>query len=79
MPGVVRAIVCTRGPRPTCACGRRASLQCDAPSNRRSGTCDRHLCAKCATEVGTDKHLCQAHAEQRAAATPVAPAQGGLF
>ena len=58
-----RGILCTRTARPRCACGTSATLQCDAPSGRRSGTCDRHLCAACATEVGPDRHLCPGHAE----------------
>lgn len=72
--GAARGFICTRGPRPRCACGTAATLQCDAPTKRRSGTCDRHLCASCATEVGPDQHLCPEHKGQ--AATPV---QGGLF
>lgn len=87
LPGGVRAIVCTRGPRPRCACGRPATIQCDAPTPaslissgpnagrvRKAGTCDRHLCASCATEAGPDRHLCREHA----AAAP-APVQMGLF
>lgn len=71
LPGGMRAIVCTRSPRPRCACGQRATLQCDAPSKRKSGTCDRHLCASCATEVGPDQHLCPAHAAAGAEAEAV--------
>ena len=62
LPGGARGILCTRTRRPRCACGTVATLQCDAPSKRRSGTCDRHLCAICATEVGPDRHLCPQHA-----------------
>jgi len=69
-----RGFICTRGPRPRCSCGQPATLQCDAPTQRRSGTCDRHICAACATEVGPDRHLCEAHKGQAAA-----PVQGGLF
>lgn len=72
--GAARGFICTRGPRPRCACGQPATLQCDAPTKRRSGTCDRHLCASCATEVGPDQHLCPEHKGQAAA-----PVQGGLF
>lgn len=32
LPCGARAIVCTRGPRMRCACGRLATLQCDAPT-----------------------------------------------
>ena len=62
LPGGARGILCTRTRRPRCACGTVATLQCDAPTKRRSGTCDRHLCASCATEVGPDRHLCPQHA-----------------
>lgn len=83
-PDGSRAIVCTRSRRPRCACGTRATLQCDAPAKRKSGTCDRHLCTSCATEVGPDKHLCRAHASGFAAANEapkvdMAPVQEGLF
>lgn len=80
-PDGSRAIVCTRGPRPRCACGTRAALQCDAPAKRKSGTCDRHLCASCATEVGPDRHLCQEHAASGFAPANEAsqPVHGGLF
>jgi len=74
LPNGARGILCTRTRRPRCACGAVATLQCDAPSQRKSGTCDRHICAACATEVGPDRHLCQAHRE--GAAVPV---QEGLF
>jgi len=46
-----------------CACGKLATLQCDAPTRRSSGTCDRHLCTACAVEVGPDLHRCPAHVE----------------
>lgn len=68
LPGGARAIVCTRTRPPRCACGQIATLQCDAPTKRRSGTCDRHLCASCATETGPDTHLCPAHAASGAPA-----------
>ncbi len=75
-----RAIVCTRTARPRCACGTPATLQCDAPSARRSGTCDRHLCAACATEVGPDRHLCPGHAGgQGDVAATAGPQQVELF
>jgi RNA polymerase subunit RPABC4/transcription elongation factor Spt4 len=38
---------------------------------RKPGTCDRHVCASCTTEIGPDKHLCPVHAAE-------AP-QPGLF
>ena len=69
LPGGARGFVCTRSrsPRPRCACGKPATIQCDAPTTSRSGTCDRHLCAACADEVGPDRHLCPAHAGGKAA------------
>lgn len=93
-PDGSRAIVCTRGPRPRCACGTRATLQCDAPMPsklissglnagrvRKPSTCDRHLCTSCATEVGPDRHLCQEHAASgfEPANEASQPVQGGLF
>lgn len=66
LPSGASAIVCTRTRRQRCACGQIATLQCDAPTRRRSGTCDRHLCAQCATEIGPDTHLCPTHAAQGA-------------
>lgn len=65
LPDGSRGIICTRTRQHTmrCACGNIASIQCDAPTRRRSGTCDRHLCAGCAVEVGPDLHRCPAHAE----------------
>ena len=62
LPGGIRAIVCHRTRTPRCGCGRPSAFQCDAPSKRKSGTCDKHLCASCATEVGLDRHLCSSHA-----------------
>lgn len=87
LPGLGRAIVCTRGRRMRCACGKAASLQCDAPTRRRSGTCDRRLCRSCATEIGPDRHLCPAHEHARQQAErrrrnepgPNEPWQAGLF
>ena len=82
LPGGARGILCTRTRRPRCACGQPATLQCDAPTKRRSGTCDKHLCAACATEVGPDRHLCSTHAqavEQHAPAGGAPMFQGALF
>ncbi len=73
LPGGGRGFLCTRSPRPRCACGKPGAFQCDAPSKRRSGTCDKHLCASCATEVGPDRHLCPVHVAE------AAPVQEGLF
>lgn len=69
-----RGFICSRTPRPRCACGQPAMLQCDAPTRRSTGTCDRHLCAGCATEVGPDRHLCAQHAGQA-----TLPVQAELF
>jgi hypothetical protein len=67
-----RGFMCTRTPArvPRCVCGLPSAYQCDAPSQRKSGTCDRHLCAGCATEVGPDKHLCRTHAAEQSAKAP---------
>jgi hypothetical protein len=76
-PGGTTAIVCTRTrQRPfVCACGQRATLQCDAPTKRRSGTCDRHLCEACAAEIGPDQHLCPTHSAERASAQAAKPVE----
>lgn len=61
LPGGARAIVCSRTPRPRCACGETSAYQCDARRGR--STCSRHLCAACATQTGPDTHLCPEHAK----------------
>jgi hypothetical protein len=63
LPGGGRAIVCSSRRRDKCACGRPATLLCDwkAPE-RRSGTCDRPICARCATMPAENKDLCPDHA-----------------
>lgn len=69
LPGGATGCLCTRTKQPQCACGRLSAYQCDAlSSGHRSGTCDRHLCAQCATVVGPDRHLCSAHAGHATAA-----------
>lgn len=65
LPGGARGFICSRRPAPRCGCGRPATIQCDATTTHRSGTCDRHLCASCATEIGPDLHLCGKHAAAR--------------
>ena len=70
LPGGARGFICSRTPRPRCACGQPSAFQCDAPRGR--GTCSRHLCAKCAMVTGPDTHLCPTHAAQGA------PVQGSL-
>ena len=79
--GNARGFICTRGPRPRCACGQSASLQCDGPSKRRSKTCDKRLCTSCAKEVGPDRHLCPQHAASGFATEneEAGPVQEGLF
>ena len=68
LDGGETGFICTRGRAYggtyRCACGKPSEFQCDAPSRRKSGTCDAHLCAGCATKVGPDRHLCQEHAKQ---------------
>ncbi len=56
LPGGV-AIVCSRGRRKSCSvCKTNAAVrQCDYPLTGKSAgkTCDRDLCAGCATKIGT--------------------------
>ncbi len=62
MSGGVTAIVC--GPTKRCKCGRRATLECDwKVPKRKSGTCDKPICAKCAISPAPGKDLCPTHAE----------------
>ena len=61
-----RAIVCTSGRAARCvSCGKRAPLLCDwkVPS-RRSGTCDKPICASCTHSPAPGKDLCPDHASQ---------------
>lgn len=63
MPDGARAIVCSRRKAERCDCGRRATLLCDwKVPGRRSGTCDRPICSRCATSPAPGKDLCQEHA-----------------
>ncbi len=77
LPNGARGFICSRTPRPRCACGQPSAFQCDAPTPgklissgpnagrvRKPGTCSRHLCAQCATVTGPDTHLCPTHAAQ---------------
>jgi len=43
LPGGARGFICSRTPRPRCACGKPSAFQCDAPTRRSNGTCSRHL------------------------------------
>lgn len=57
------AFVCTSGRRKRCACGKPATLECDwKVKDRRSGTCDRPICAACTTKPAEGKDLCREHA-----------------
>lgn len=58
------AIVCgTR--RKKCACGRRATLECDWKVNgKKSGTCDAPICDRCTHVPAPDKDLCPKHAAE---------------
>ncbi|RKE35242.1 hypothetical protein B0G76_1303 [Paraburkholderia sp. BL23I1N1] len=64
-PGGVSGIVCTRGRErtPRCSvpgCKEPSGFQCDYQV-RASKTCDRHLCAVHAHQVGADTHFCPTH------------------
>jgi hypothetical protein len=64
MPNGDVAIICgLRSTRRYCSkCGRPAALLCDwKVASKRSGTCDRALCAQHAEEVAPGKHLCPEH------------------
>lgn len=56
-------------PRRKCSCckDRRATLECDYPdAKRKSGLCDKPLCAKCAVKVGKDLDHCPHHPRDQA-------------
>ncbi len=63
--GDTAAIVCGRGaPKRWChVCRqRRGTLQCDFPNpKRKSGTCDKYLCARCAVQIGPNQDYCPNH------------------
>lgn len=65
LPGGISGIVCTRGRKraPRCSvagCNAPSGFQCDHCA--KSGkTCDRHLCAVHAHQVGDDVHFCPTH------------------
>lgn len=73
LPNGARGFICTSRLRPRCACGAPPTLQCDAPTRRSTGTCDRYICASCAIEITPDVHLCQAHADRSPADVLPAP------
>jgi hypothetical protein len=80
LPSGVSGIVCTRGRKRVSRCsvpGCNASsgFQCDYRSEQGK-TCDRHLCAVHAHQVGSDAHFCPTHlAESSGTRQP----QGNLF
>ena len=57
--------VCGTKPRPKCvSCGHRADLECDwKVPGRKTGTCDKPICARCTTSPAPDKDLCPEHAQ----------------
>lgn len=82
-------IICGSRPRtpPCSSCGASSSpYQCDwkLHGKKKGKTCDRHLCERCATAVGENKHLCPPHLREwerhpanpknASSATPPAPA-----
>lgn len=63
LPNGTGAIICDRTKPKRCECGQRATRLCDwKVTNKRSGTCDRPLCANCSTEPAKHKDLCRDHA-----------------
>lgn len=54
-------VLCSSKRSQRCSVCRRykASLQCDFPDGK--ATCDKHLCASCAVEIGPDLHACPSH------------------
>jgi hypothetical protein len=47
-----------------CACGRPCEFLCDwKVRGKKSGTCDRPICARHAKRVAPEKHLCPEHQE----------------
>ncbi|WP_227242479.1 hypothetical protein [Paraburkholderia caribensis] len=64
-PDGTRGIVCTRGRKRVhrCSvdgCNAPSGFQCDFRT-RQGKTCDRHLCAVHAHQIGSDVHLCPTH------------------
>lgn len=61
----VSAIVCTSGRTQKCRCGRKATRLCDwKVKGRKSGTCDKPLCARCSHSPAPEKDLCPQHAAE---------------
>lgn len=64
-PDGTRGIACTRGRKRThrCSvdgCNAPSEFQCDFRTTPGK-TCDRHLCAVHAHQIGPDVHLCPTH------------------
>ncbi|MCG5072225.1 hypothetical protein [Paraburkholderia tagetis] len=63
-PGGINGIVCTGRKRTSrCSvegCNAPSGFQCDYQM-KPGKTCDRHLCAVHAHQVGADVHFCPAH------------------
>lgn len=65
-PEGVRGIMCSRGGRRRCSACKRtwATLECDFPTPaRKSGTCDKPLCRRCAISKGDNLDFCPHHPE----------------
>lgn len=64
--GQTTGFMCTsRDRQPRCACGKAGVRRCDWKMTRRkSGTCDKPLCATCSTQPAPDKDLCPEHAAE---------------
>lgn len=64
--GAVVGVACSRGQRCS-GCGGRASKQCDfeLKGPKAGKTCDKHLCGRCAVNVGPNRDLCPAHSRMR--------------
>lgn len=64
LPNGGSAIVCGVRRR-KCACGRRATLECDwKVPTKKSGTCDAPICPNCTTSPAPEKDLCKKHAAE---------------
>lgn len=65
MPGGgVAHVRFSRKPRRRCSCCRDAwaTLECDHPTpSRKSGTCDKPLCRRCAVNGGENIDYCPTH------------------
>lgn len=79
---VGNAIVCTRVRAKRCACGKRATRECDwKVKTKRSGTCDKGICDEHTHQPTPGKDLCQKHAKEwrDRQARRAAAAQGRLL